>query len=31
VVKLPKRYLPTVDAMDSAHAGLRALASAYRG
>jgi len=31
VVKLPKRYLPAVDAMDSAHARLRALASAYRG
>jgi len=31
VVKLPKRYLPAVDAMDSAHPRLRALASAYRG
>ena len=25
------RYLPALDAMDSAHARLRALASAYRG
>jgi acetamidase/formamidase len=31
VVKIAKAYLPTVDAMDSAHARLRALASTYRG
>jgi acetamidase/formamidase len=31
VAKMPKRYLPAVDVMDSAHTSLRTLADSYRG
>ncbi|HEX9541474.1 MAG TPA: acetamidase/formamidase family protein [Streptosporangiaceae bacterium] len=31
VAKMPKRYLPAADAMDSAHARLSAFADSYRG
>jgi hypothetical protein len=31
VAKMPKRYLPAAEAMDSAHTRLVALADSYRG